>query len=86
MSSSEFCINSFMRKSYIQHKIMEYNIIDNDIIDNVIVVVNMKNRGLFFGYKRDNNWYEENGQLVENQDNVISFFDFPIPAFFAKRK
>lgn len=86
MSVSEMCVDNAIRKSYVVHKMAEYNAIDNDINDNIIVVVNMKNSGLFFGYKKDGNWYDENDQLVQNCNDIISFFDFPIPAFFAKRK
>lgn len=79
-------IDSDQCESTIVHKMVEYNINLNDIDDEYIVAINMKNTPIFFGYKKKDQWYRENDELIENKEDIVSFFDFPIPSFFGRRK
>jgi hypothetical protein len=79
------CIDNLDCSSQIIHKVVEYNVNQNDIGDGYLVVIHMKDSALFFGYKKDSKWYDESDKLIENQENIISFFDMPLPGFFKKR-
>jgi hypothetical protein len=87
MDTSERNIDSNKYIDSIEHKIIEYNIRGSiDIVDGYTVIINMKEMPLFFGYKKENKWYMDSGELVENPEDIVSFFDMPTPAFFGKRK
>jgi len=81
----ERCVDSNNALDYVKHNIIEYNNRKIDIGDNYLVVINMKNSPLFFGYKKEGKWYTDGDELIENEEDIISFFDHPLPAFYCKR-
>lgn len=79
------CIDNDNCERSLTHKIIEYNAKLNEIDDGYSVIVNMKNRTSFFGYKMGDKWYDDHDEEIENINDIISFFDCPIPGFFARR-
>jgi len=87
MNIEERNIDSDKCRDSIVHKVVEYSICGTvDIIDGYTVIINMKEMPLFFGYKKENKWYMDTGKLIENPEDIVSFFDSPIPSFFGRRK
>ncbi|MCK9442801.1 MAG: hypothetical protein M0Q13_15440 [Methanothrix sp.] len=68
------------------HKMIEYNAKVYEPSDNYIVILNIRGSSTIFGYMKNNCWYTEDDELIENKEDIISYFDLPIPYFFGKRK
>lgn len=85
MSVTERCVDNDNCAESLTHKMVEYNARKVDINDDYIVLINMRGQGLFFGYKHGDDWYTEEKFKIENTEDIISFFDTPLPGFFARR-